>query len=175
MSTSYNLRSNSPNLSEEPPIRQIGYQDINSRRLARQTARNRASSFSSTTSFFNNLLNPTLEPLPTSDQTSPSQPLPDSTSTIPPSGLPPHNGPSANAAIPGSITFRSRPLQLVHLESKFFSYKVSDLLIHFNRLTSWNGSLLTFYSSVHLPLTLLAESYDMLDCSGVAIYRLVWP
>ena len=161
MSNSYNLRSTSPNLPEDPQIRQIGYQDINSRRLARQTARNRASSFtdSSTTSFFNNLQLPT--------QTS----LPDSPPVFPPSGLPPQSEPSASAAFTGSIQFRSQILQLIHLESKFFTFKVSDLLTQFNRLSSWNGSLLTFYSQVHLPLTLLAESYDMLDALlGITIF-----
>ena len=54
---------------------------------------------------------------------------------------------------------------------KVDTFKVSDLLFQFNRLSSWNGSLLTFYSSVHLPLTLLAESYDMLDALlGITIF-----
>ena len=75
MSNPYNLRS-TPTLQTDPPIRVVEYQDLNARRLARQNARNRSSSFSesSTTSFFENLLHPPLQPLPTSGQSTQASP-----------------------------------------------------------------------------------------------------
>jgi hypothetical protein len=69
------------------------------------------------------------------------------------------------------IYLNSSPLILININVKFMQFRISELLLLLDKLSTWDGTFDTFFTCVHRPLLRIASQYDFADVLlGITVF-----